>query len=83
MYVHIGGDVSVIAESISSIINFESILPNQKDINEFIRTEEDRNRLQYLTEDIPRSIVITADRTYISPISPLVLKKRIESGVYL
>lgn len=80
MYVHIGGDVSVISESISLIINFENILPGQKDITDFIRLEEDRNRLQYLTEDIPRSIIVTADRTYISPISPLVLKKRIESN---
>ena len=81
MYVHIGGEVSVLAQSITSIINFENILPTQKDITEFLRTEEDNNRLQYLTEDIPRAIVVTIDRTYISPISPAVLKKRIEKGV--
>ncbi|MCQ2529368.1 MAG: DUF370 domain-containing protein [Saccharofermentans sp.] len=81
MYVHIGGEVSVLAQSITSIINFENILPTQKDITEFLRTEEDNNRLQYLTEDIPRAIVVTRDRTYISPISPAVLKKRIEKGV--
>ena len=81
MYVHIGGEVSVLAQSITSIINFENILPTQKDITEFLRTEEDNNRLQYLTEDIPRAIVVTSDRTYISPISPAVLKKRIEKGV--
>lgn len=81
MYVHIGGEVAILAQSISSIIYFENILPTQKDITEFLRNEEDRNRLQYLTEDIPRSIVVTKDRTYISPISPAVLKKRIEKGV--
>lgn len=81
MYVHIGGEVSILAQSITSIINFENILPTQKDITEFLRTEEDNNRLQYLTEDIPRAIVVTRDRTYISPISPAVLKKRIEKGV--
>lgn len=83
MYVHIGGEVAVIAESVSSIIDFESILPTQRDITEFLRNEEDRNRLQYLTEDIPRSIVITDDRTFISPLSPSVLRRRIERGEFL
>lgn len=83
MYVHIGGDVSVQSESISSIINFDTILPGQKDITEFIRIEDDNNRLQYLTEDIPRSLIVTSDRTYVSPLSPSVLKRRIENGEYL
>ena len=83
MYVHIGGEVSILAESVSCIIDFESILPTQKNITEFIKFEDDNNRLQYLTEDIPRSIIVTRDRTFISPLSPTVLKRRIEKGEFL
>ncbi len=79
MYVHIGGDVSVIDSSITAIVNLETILPSDKDISEFIKAEEESNRLEYLSGDIPKSLVLTSDKTYVSPVSNGVLLKRLNN----
>jgi len=80
MYIHIGGDISVIRQDITAIVDLETVLPSQKSVMEFINSEDDKNRLQYLTDDIPRSLVLTLDRTYLSPLSTSVLKRRLEGS---
>ena len=50
-------------------------------MTELIEAEDDNNRLQYLTEDIPRTMIITDVKTYISSISSSVLQKRLESSL--
>lgn len=82
MFVHIGGDVAVDSEVINTVINLETVLPGQKNVTDFIRSEDENNRLQYLTEDIPRSLIVTSDRSYLSSLSASTLKKRMESGNY-
>ncbi|MBR1798054.1 MAG: DUF370 domain-containing protein [Clostridiales bacterium] len=81
MYVNIGGDISVLAREVSAIINLETVLPSQKVVTDFIESEDENNRLQYLTEDIPRTLVITDLRTYISSISSSVLQRRLENSL--
>ena len=83
MYVHIGGEVTVPADTISVLIDLESVLPSQKSVTQFINSEDERNRLEYITEEIPRPVVIGTDRTYMSPLSIGVLRKRIEKGLYV
>ena len=77
MYVHLGGDVSVIDSDITAIINLETSLPSDEDMNNFIKAEEDGNRLQYIEGDIPKSLVLTTDKTYVSSMSATVLLKRL------
>lgn len=81
MYVNIGGDAFISAQSVSVIVNLETVLPAQKAVTRFIEEEDDNNRLQYLTEDIPRTLIIANDRSYISSISSSVLRKRLESSL--
>ncbi len=83
MYVHIGGEVTVPADTISVLINLETVLPSQKSVTDFINSEDENNRLQYLTDEIPKTVVVASDRTYLSPLSTGVLRKRIEKGIYL
>ncbi len=83
MYVHIGGEVTVPADTISVLINLETVLPSQKSVTDFINSEDENNRLQYLTDEIPKTVVVASDRTYLSPLSTCVLRKRIEKGIYL
>lgn len=78
MYIHIGGDVSLQQKDITVVLNLETVLPSQKNVTDFINAEDDNNRLQYLTDDIPRSLVMTTDRTYVSPLSVNVLQKRLK-----
>ena len=77
MYVHIGGEVTVPADTISVLINLETVLPSQKNVTDFINSEDENNRLQYLTDEIPRTVIVASDRTYLSPLSTGVLRKRI------
>lgn len=77
MYVHIGGDTSIPVDKISVLLNLETVLPSQADVNEFIKAEDDGNRLDYVSGDLPKSLVITEHRTYVSPVSVSVLTNRI------
>lgn len=81
MYVNIGGDAFISAQSVSVIVNLETVLPSQKAVTRFIEEEDENNRLQFLTEDIPRTLIIANDRSYISSISSSVLRKRLESSL--
>lgn len=80
MYVHIGGDVTVIKDSITSVIDLETLPPGNKDVDSFLKAEEESNRLQYITDDLPKTLVLTDDKTYVSPVSGYVLLKRLESN---
>lgn len=80
MYVHIGGDVTVIKDSITSVIDLETLPPGNKDVDSFLKAEEESNRLQYITADLPKTLVLTDDKTYVSPVSGYVLLKRLESN---
>ena len=80
MFVHIGGDMSVRASSVTAVINLEEVPPSKKDVTEFINSEDDAGRLQYVTEEIPKTIVITDEKTYVSSISATVLLNRLESA---
>lgn len=82
MYVHIGDDMTVIDSSICSIINLDEVSPSNKDINAFLKAEDESNRLEYLRGDIPKSLVLTTDKTYVSPISSSVLNKRLNSNKF-
>jgi len=81
MYVNIGGDISVPAGSVSLIVNLETVLPSNRAVTELIETEDENNRLQYLTEDIPRTFILTDSRSYISSISSGVLQRRLENSL--
>lgn len=77
MFVHIGGDISVISGSITAVISLETAVVSSKGISAFMNSQDDDNRLQYLTEEIPKSLIVTDDRTYVSSISSSVLLKRL------
>lgn len=77
MFVHIGGDISVISGSITAVISLETAVVSSKGISAFMNSRDDDNRLQYLTEEIPKSLIVTDDRTYVSSISSSVLLKRL------
>ena len=81
MYVNIGGDISVPAGSVSAVINLETVPPSGRTVIDFIESEDEDNRLQYLTEDIPRTLILTDTKTYISSISSSVLQRRLESSL--
>ena len=79
MFIHIGNDLSVLKSSIMAVVDLETVLPSQKDISEFINREDEQGRLQYVTEEIPKSLVITDDKTYVCSISAGLILNRLKS----
>ena len=78
MFIHIGNDMSVRKSSVTAIINLETALPSKKDIADFMNLEDEQGRLQYVIDEIPKTLVITDDKTYVCSISASVLLKRLE-----
>ena len=83
MFIHIGNDLSVLRSSVTCVVNLETVFPSQKDVTEFINREDEQGRLQYVTEEIPKSLVITDDKTYVCSLSAsLILNRLMSSGSF-
>ena len=79
MFIHIGNDLSVLKSSVTAGVDLETVLPTQKDVSEFINSEDEQGRLQYVTEDIPKTLVITDDKTYVCSLSSNLILNRLSS----
>jgi hypothetical protein len=77
MYVHVGGEYSISDRYIIGIFDMDSITPKQTDMIRFLSKAEKDGRVEYVSEEIPRSIIVSDDRIYFSPISTSTLRKRI------
>ncbi|MCM3603105.1 DUF370 domain-containing protein [Robertmurraya korlensis] len=73
MYVHIGEETLVRAIDIVAIISKESVVSSSQ-MNEFLI--HDRSEVVDLSKGGYKSIVITKDKIYYSPLSSGTLKKR-------
>ena len=83
MFIHIGNDLSVLKSSVTCVVNLETVLPSQKDVSDFLNREDEQGRLQYVTDDIPKSLIITDDKTYVCPLSAsLILNRLMSSGSF-
>lgn len=80
MYVHIGGEYTISDRFIIGIFDMDSITPRQTDTLHFLAKAEKEDRVEYVSEEIPRSAVVTFERIYFSPISTTTLKKRIDEA---
>ncbi|MFL6555208.1 MAG: extracellular matrix regulator RemB [Bacillus sp. (in: firmicutes)] len=73
MYIHIGEDINIRARDIISILDKESA-NNSPLVEEFISHRKEK--LINLSKNSFKSIIITYDNVYLSPISSGTLKKR-------
>ena len=80
MFIHIGNDLSVLRSSVTCVVNLETVAPSQKDVTEFINREDEQGRLQYVTEEIPKSLVITDEKTYVCSLSASLILNRLMSS---
>ncbi|MGI6617896.1 MAG: extracellular matrix regulator RemB [Saccharofermentanales bacterium] len=75
MYVHIGSDISVPAHWIIGIFDCDQITLSEESVR-FIAEAEASNRLDWLTNRVPRSVVVTMDRVYFTPVTTATLRAR-------
>lgn len=82
MYLHIGADHMIAVQSIVGIFDFDATIEQTPDTLDFIRKEEEREKVELISPDIPRSYVVTIDRVYLSPIATTTLKKRLNQKIH-
>lgn len=80
MFIHIGNDLSVLKSSVTCVVNLETVLPSQKDVADYMNHEDELGRLQYVTEEIPKTLVITDDKTYVCSLSSNLILNRLRSS---
>lgn len=73
MYIHIGEDINIRAEDIVFILDKESA-NNSSLVEEFIGRHKEK--LINLSKNPYKSVIITYDKVYLSPIASGTLKKR-------
>lgn len=79
MFIHLGGDMVLKAETIIAILDHHS-QDLSKENQQFMQAHIKRKATIKVTDDIPKSIVITKDDIYLSPISSHTLKRRAETA---
>ena len=73
MYIHIGEDLNIRAEEIISILDKESANHSSL-MEEFLNRQSER--VINLSKNPYKSVIITNDKVYLSPIASGTLKKR-------
>ncbi|QDP38772.1 extracellular matrix regulator RemB [Radiobacillus deserti] len=75
MFIHIGSDHVIQSEDVIAIIDYQII--SSSTINEeMLVNQKEIDKVKNSIEDEAKSIVITKDAIYYSPLSVLTLKKR-------
>ncbi|MEH7084834.1 extracellular matrix/biofilm biosynthesis regulator RemA family protein [Neobacillus drentensis] len=73
MYIHIGEDINIRARDIISILDKESV-NNSQLVEEFLKSRKEK--VINLSKNPFKSVIVTNDNVYLSPISSGTLKKR-------
>ncbi|GAE26195.1 hypothetical protein JCM9140_2232 [Halalkalibacter wakoensis JCM 9140] len=75
MFIHLGGDIIIRAKDIIAIINSDS--HEQSSITStYLKEEEKKKKKVVISSDYTKSIVLTDDEIYYSPVSSLTLNRR-------
>jgi len=75
MYIHLGGEKIIRAAELVAIFDI-SIEQSSKLSKQFVAGAQKRKDVETIGEEEPKSIVVTKQKIYYSPISSSTLKKR-------
>ncbi|MCR6104689.1 DUF370 domain-containing protein [Salipaludibacillus agaradhaerens] len=78
MFIHLGGDMVLKAECIVAILDHNSQDLSEEN-QEMMKDHKKRKATIRVTDDTPKSMVITKKDIYLSPISSHTLKRRAET----
>lgn len=82
MFIHLGGDIVLKAERIVAILDHNS-QNLSKENHDMMKDHKKRKATVQVTEDNPKSMVITEEEIYLSPISSHTLKRRAETATVI
>ena len=78
MYVHIGGECTLMDHSILGIFDFDALTESAEETTlNFLRNAEQEGRLETIPGSLPLAVVLAINRVYMSPLSPDVLRQRL------
>lgn len=83
MYVHLGADLSIPFHMIVGIFDLDSIPESAEDALAFMAQAEKDAKLDLLVPDIPRSLIVSLDRSYLSAVSAQTLRARCSDQKHL
>ncbi|WP_040951119.1 extracellular matrix regulator RemB [Gorillibacterium massiliense] len=75
MFIHLGGDKIIRSSELIAIFDL-SIEENSKISKQFVYEAARENKVEIIGEEESKSMVVTVDKVYYSPISTSTLKKR-------
>ena len=79
MYLHIGSGVVLRHDEIIGVFDLDN-MSYEKRSRDYLQQAEKSGALTVLGEDIPRSVVITAENNYFSAVSSRTLARRAAEG---
>ncbi|MCL2086417.1 MAG: DUF370 domain-containing protein [Oscillospiraceae bacterium] len=75
-YVHLGNDVSLFEKDIVGVFDIEKT-SIKKSINEFLKKQQKNGKIYYCSLEMPKSFILSQNKTFISNVSTLTLIKRL------
>jgi extracellular matrix regulatory protein B len=81
MYLHIGGQYTVSDKYILGVFDFDTTTRPGSATIDYLRKAEKEGRVDMIVPDLPRSIILTLDRIYYSPVSPGTIRRRMMEGI--
>lgn len=75
MYLFLGGDVTVRADDVIGIFDIEEC-STSRTTADFLNACQSRLQIVNVSEDMPKSFIVTSDKTYISNVSHNTIRKR-------
>lgn len=75
MYLFLGGDITVRSDDVIGIFDIEEC-STSRTTADFLNACQNRLQIVNVSEDMPKSFIITTDKTYISNVSHNTIRKR-------
>lgn len=75
MYLFLGGDVTVRSDDVIGIFDIEEC-STSRTTADFLNACQSRLQIVNVSEDMPKSFIVTSDKTYISNVSNNTIRKR-------
>ncbi|MEW6046542.1 MAG: extracellular matrix regulator RemB [Bacillota bacterium] len=76
LYVHLGGDVVVRARDVVAIVDLAAMQRRGLSVDQIVRGGDHAGGVTVVGDGVGTSLVVTAYGIYVSPISPLTLRRR-------
>ena len=75
MFLYLGGDTTVLSDDVVGIFDIEECSVSRTTAD-FLNSSQKQGRIVNVSEEMPKSFIVTASKTYISNVSCNTINKR-------